>query len=351
MDKSSRLITHILAGKRVDENANLPFNWQSLDINNMPEEKDKIIFHFGGNNTNRTSDANGYAKIIKSFIKGQHINNTNVISFSYITEPFEKEGLISKHYANETALLFEKTFKPMLFDDNGYIKSKKGIEHLFSKIVFSSHCAGSYFANIIIDKIYEVLQEYYSQNMADLLISKIQYFSYAPACMSEHNLTSLCINPYVDQHYSWTKALQLTETDKVASDYPKGVIKRLLKAREHGMFQEQIDSEFNKTRVILFKIGNSTYMIPSQMNPNRQVGDHSIECISKLKILNSGSEFEGTARLMNFASKLYINAFLDCGTIDCKNSFKKASGAIEGNPPMPIIKNSTTETNPVDWLL
>lgn len=348
MDKSSRLITHMKAGKRVPEEHAIPFNWLELDINNMPEEKDKIIFHFGGNTTNSTAEANGYAKIIKSLIKDKYINSTNIVSFSYVTEPFEKEGLIVKNYADETTLLFEKTFQPMLFDDNGYIKSKKGIEHLFSKIVFSSHCAGSIFANMIIDKMYEALCEHYHKNIADLLISKIQYFSYAPAESPEHSITSLCINPYVDPSYSWSKALQLTESEKVDSDYPKGVIKRLLKAREQGMFQEQIDTEFKQTRVILFRIGNSTYMIPSQMNPNKKIGDHSIECMAKLKFLNSGTEFETTARLMNFASKSYINAFLDCGIADCKNSFKKISEAVEKNPPISSVINATTTTHPID---
>ena len=74
------------------------------------EEKDKIVFHFGGNTTNRTEAANGYAKIVTSLIAPENSNKTTVYSFMYKSELLCSDGLLSKAYVEDALTIAEKIF-------------------------------------------------------------------------------------------------------------------------------------------------------------------------------------------------------------------------------------------------
>ena len=253
----------------------------------------------------------------------------------YDSEPLRSEGFLGKEYVSDALMLYETTFKPLLFDDKGNMKEMKGIEQALSKIVFAAHCGGSNFVNIIIDEIYNTLTQKYPENTAELLINKLQYYAYAPNEMPTHNVNALLVTPYIDPSYSWAKALEVAENQKVEIDYPKGIIKKLLKAKQQTRFQEVFESEFKDTRAIMFKVGKSTYFIPNRMNPHRSVGDHSIECVVKPQFLNSGTDLEENARIANYVSRLYINEFLNNAIIDAKKVFSRVSERVEDAPPEP----------------
>jgi len=341
----NKLITRIHLGRRSKIEENLPKNWEQLDINSftIPTDK-KNIFMFGGNTTTSAYTANGNAKAIESFIDEDQLQKTNIYSFYYDDEPFNNKQVLLKDYEEDVIQIFEKIFKPMIFDKKGNIKELKGIEQVFNNTVFASHCGGSAYVNIIIDKLYDTLAENFTPNTAKFLINKIQYFSYAPIRLPNHNVNSLIITPFADNSsYTWHYALNLAEYQKVDTDFPKGSIKKLLKSRQQGNFQSECYNEFQKTRALMFKTGNSTYVIPSQMNPNIGIGDHSIESIYKQHILDNNTDFSVTARLMNTATKLYIKEFLNHTIIDTKNLFNKISTLLEKNKPLPQTPKSSND--------
>ena len=316
--RHAKRIEHIKVGRRADESEQLPHNWEILDVNNLDIAHGKIVFMFGGNTTNRLEAGNGNIKIIESTIDEENSGKARLFSFVYETEPLRSDGFLSKEYINEALMLFENTFKPMLFDENGNMKEPKGIEHVFHKFIFTDHCGGSSFVNIIINQFYNVLIQKYPTKMAEMLVNKIKCFSYAPSEMFEHNVSALVVTPYEDTSFSFIKALELAENQKVDVDYPKGVVKKLLKAKQSGNLRSAFNSVFENTRVIMFKVGNSTYLIPNQMNPMKNIGDHSIECFAKLQFLHSGQDCEKNAQLVNYAVRKYINEFIACSLVDSK---------------------------------
>ena len=83
----------------------------------------------------------------------------------------------------------------------------------------------------------------------------------------------------------------------------------------------------------MFKIGNSTYIIPGQMNPNMNFGDHSIDCLSKQNILESDTDCAETAKSTRYAVQLFLNAFTSDAPFDQKGTFTKAARNFDENPP------------------
>lgn len=331
----TKTINKIHIGRRSKIKENLPNNWQQLDINNFSIPKGKNIFMFGGNTTTNTLTANGNAKAIESLIEDEQLEKTNIFTFYYDDEPFNNKGILLKEYEENANHIYEKIFKPILFDKKGYIKDLKGIEQEFDNMVFTAHCGGSAFANIIIENLYNTLAENFRPNIAKFLINKIQYFAYAPNRLPNHNLNSLIIAPFADNSsYTWSDTLNLADSQKIDTDYPKGSIKRLLKAKQQCRFQEVSSDEFQETRAFMFKTGNTTFIIPSQMNPNIRIGDHSIESIYKNHILNNDTDYSTTAKLINTASKLYMREFLNNSIIDIKYLFSKISTLLEKNKPI-----------------
>ena len=327
-------ITHIQMGRRGFEWENLPHNWENLDVNTFKVPQDRAIYMFCGNNANRAEAGNGDAKIIRSLLPAQKKGSeTQIYTFYYSGEPFKSGGFLLPDYEREANLLFDKIFKPILFDDKGNMKEKKGIETALSKIVLSAHCGGSNFANIVVDRLYECLLQKFSRPTAELLINKIQYFAYAPNEIPNHNVSAFIITPSVDPNNSWAKALSVAESQKVDVDYPRGTIRKLIKAKQNLYADQAFKSTFEDTRAIMFAVGNSTYYIPGQMNPSGYVGDHSTECLVRDHILNSGTRFAETARLTNETAKLYLSSFLTNGMTDLKGLFSKVALRLSKTPP------------------
>ena len=321
MSHNLQTVNHMHVGIRVPEEENVPNNWKNLDINNLKISHGKNIYLFGGNTTTRPEAANGNAKIIRSLITPDNAKKTNIYSFMYDTEPLKSDGFLRHEYADDIEALIERTFKPMLYDNSGNIKELKGIEQTFSKMVFASHCGGSYFVNSIINEFYNTLLKKYPESTAEQLISKIQYFSYAPMELPEHNINSLYITPFYDSGYSWCKGLKLAENNKIDIDFPRGIMKKIEKAKRQTNIEQLFNSTLSKYRIMMFKVGQETFLIPHHMNPRTHVGDHTIECIAKPQFLNSGTNYEETARICNFASKLHMNKFLSGNVIDNKKAF------------------------------
>ena len=326
-------ITHMAVGRRAMASEQIEHNWELLDINHLEFPHGKIVCMFGGNNTNRPEESNGNAKIMESLLTSENRKKTNIFSFIYATEPFKSENYVSKDYEEETHMLFEKAFLPMILDAKGNIKEMQGIEKVFQKLIFSSHCGGSHFANLIIDDFHTVLLQKYPKAKADMLINKIQYFSYAPLELPSHNVNALIIAPYADVNFSWDKALAVANEQKVDLDYPRHTIKNLLKARNSYTISSALDSTFQEARAIVFRVGQSTFMIPGKMNPHLNIGDHSIECIAKKHILNSETDMAETAQAANYAAKTIMNVFASDAPFDTKVLFNKIAQKLSENPP------------------
>lgn len=326
-------VYHIKVGRRAREDENLPHNWENIDINTFripKDKKEKVVFMLGGNTTNREESNNGNAKVVTTSLSPENSAETKVYSFMYETEPIEKFGAcLSERYIEDVKVLYENTFKPILFDNKGQMKEKKSIEQEFNRMVFVSHCGGSCFVDIIIEEFYNTLLKKYHPNTAELLIGKIKYISYAPHELPRHNVNAFFITPYIDVNYSWVNALENAEQDKVDVDFPRGIINKLLNARKKGIFQSVFENEFKSTRAIMFKIGNITYFIPNQINPDKIIGDHSIECITKSKFLNSDTDCGINAKITNSAFRTYLNSFLNNPVVDLKAIFSKIARGVE----------------------
>jgi len=126
----SQKIAHIKVGRRAQKEENLQNNWESLDVNKLNLLHGKILAVFGGNTTNDSASSNGNAKCIESTIDPEIRDKVKIYSFSYDSEPITSNGYLSKEYADESLLLYEKVFYPILFDDNGYMKEKKALSML-----------------------------------------------------------------------------------------------------------------------------------------------------------------------------------------------------------------------------
>ena len=165
-----------------------------------------------------------------------------------------------------------------------------------------------------------------------MLINKIQYFAYAPNEMPNHNVNALLIAPYIDPSFSWAKSLAFAESQKVDVDYPKGIIKKIMKAKNNGSLQAIFNSTFEDSRAIMFKIGHCVCMIPSQMNPHKNIGDHSIALVVKSKN-NDESNYSQTAEIASNATSLFFDRASKSKPIDSKSLFALISQELTNNPP------------------
>ena len=315
--------THIHMGCRTF-NENREYNWQPIDMKNFKFPQGKNILVFGGNTTNRAEAANGNAKVVDRLITDENRKKCNIYSFLYDTEPLSSSTkYLREEYISETHLLYEKMIKPLLLDRVGNIKEKQGIEKVLKNLVLVSHCAGSDFVNIIIDDIYQTLTEKYHPSIAEHLISKLQYFAYAPNSLPNCKVTSCIITPFLDVSCSWAKSLNNVSDKRVDTDYPRGIVRKIFKAQESGDSFSTLEEAFKKDRLISFKSEQSIYLIPSRINSNISVGDHSIDCLVKSNVLNSGTDFAQTATLLNYASKLVINQFVSDSHLDFRAIYEK----------------------------
>lgn len=326
-------ISKIKVLRRALESENLPNNCEIIDINDFEIPQGTSICMFGGNITDRPERGNGNAKIIESHIPKIAREKINLYSFGYESEPIKSEGYLSKEYDQEARTLYKRSFEPILFDPKGNMKSPKGIEEAFSRLIFSAHCGGCNFVNIIIDGFYDTLREKFTDKQAEMFINKIQYFAYAPNEMPAHNVNALLIAPYVDPSYSWAKALLFAEPQNIDVDYPRGIIKKITKGQSTNQVAKIFNSTFNDSRAIMFKIGHTVCMIPGQMNKNINTGDHSIAMIGKYKKAEVTTDLDETIKLVCNASSLFIKGFASSKPIDAKSLFSSISGDLANNPP------------------
>lgn len=326
--------THIHMGCRTLDPAS-KFHWEPIALKLFKPSKNKAIFVFGGNTTNCDEAANGNAKVVEALLTEENRINTDIFSFVYEGEPISSyTKLLLKEYEEETHKIFETVFKPMLFDRDGNIKEKQGIEKVLKSIVFVSHCGGSNFVNIIIDDIYDILTEKYHPSIAKMLISKLQYFSYTPNVLPNKNVSSFIITPYLDNNYSWKKVLEAIIDEKIYTDSPKASTKSLLKTQEQGSnIYDTFENIFKLQRIIAFRSDQSLYLIPNRINSNTVVGDHSIDCLVKKRVLEANTDFAETARLLNQISKYILNEILTNTSFDQKVIFDTISGLLEKHKP------------------
>lgn len=319
-------------GRREGAEKGVNHNWTDL----TPYEADltqPTILVFGGNITDNSEFANGNAKCVESLLDEKTRKNTQILSFMYKNEPISTMGgMMSQDYLEELHKIYNALFKPLLYDRAGRMKEKQGIEKIFRKLIFVAHCGGSNFVNRIIDDFYLTLLEKYPPATAEILVSKIQYFAYAPNQYPNHEVNSLFINPYIDTNHSWSRMLNLFSEQRVDTDYPKGLNKELSKPKYRDRPGACLEEIFKTQRAVAFKHGQSIYLIPSRMNPDRATGDHSIDCITKSKIINSESEYAETAQIANKTAKLFLNLFASETPIDHKSVFTQVSNMIYDSP-------------------
>lgn len=318
-----KLDTHIHMGQRL-MNGDVQYNWQIKDLNNFKVPQGKAFFVFGGNTTNRPEAANGNAKVVERLLKEENKEKVNIYSFIYDTEPLDSlTKRLSDNYTEETHELYKKVFKPMLCDKKGNLKEKQGLEKTLKNLVIVSHCGGSDFVDVIIEDIYSTLLEKYHPSEADHIISKLQYYAYAPNILPAHSVNSFVVTPYLDGGHSWAKVLTEAREKRVDIDYPRGVIKKIFKTQQQGDVSDVFNQTFRSDRLIGFKADQSIYLIPSRLNSNAVVGDHSIDCLVKSSVLDAGTDCARTARIINDASKLAINNFASDYSIDTRDMFTK----------------------------
>lgn len=326
-------LSKIQLGRREETEKGVEYNWTNLNPYKTELTRQTVLV-FGGNITDNSEYANGYAKCIESLLSEKNRKNTDILSFMYKNEPIKTMGgTISQDYLEEIHSIYNALLRPLLYDRAGRMKEKQGIEKIFRKLIFVAHCGGSNFVNRIIDDFYVSLLEKYPPTTAEMLVNKIQYFAYAPNQYPNHEVNSLFINPYIDTNHSWARMLNLFAEQKVDTDYPKGLNRELAKTKNRETPGAVLNDIFERYRAVAFKHGQSIYLIPARMNPDKVTGDHSIACITKPKIVNSDTEYAPTAQIARKAAELFLNHFASETPIDHKTAFTKISNLIYDNPP------------------
>ncbi|MBR1988383.1 MAG: hypothetical protein IKA36_05035 [Clostridia bacterium] len=320
--KKTHLDTRIHMGCRV-VNGDIEHNWEPQDLKTFVPPQNKMVFVFGGNSTNRPEAANGNAKVIERLLSEQNKSRVSLFSFIYDSEPISPiTRCILGEYETELHEVYKKIFEPQLRDRIGNLKEKQGIEKVLKNMILVSHCGGSNFANIIIDDIYNTLTEKYHPSIAEQLVSKIQYFAYAPNLLSEHKVNGVIITPFTDINHSWVKPINEAREKRVDVDHPRGVIKKILKIEDPFDIQSAFDKIYKEQRMITFKVEQNIFIIPDRLNSDIYVGDHSIDCLTKRGILEADTEFAKNAKLLNYASSLVLNQFVE-GCYDNRQVFEK----------------------------
>lgn len=329
--KNIKADTHIHMGCRTIGSDK--YNWQSVELKSFKAPQTKMFFVFGGNSTNYPEAANGNAKVVERLLSEDHRNKSNIYSFMYDGEPISpKTKYLFEEYKEEIHNIFETIFKPMFLDNVGNLKEKQGIEKVLKNLVFVSHCGGSNFVNIIIDDIYNLLTEKYHQSIANQLINKLQHFAYAPLELPNRSISGFIVAPFLDNDCSWGKVLDALKGEKIYTDYPKGITKNLFKAQDQGTIIEAFDEIFKDQRMIIFRSNQNIYLIPSRINSNFAVGDHSIDCLVKKNVLEADTDYAKTARVLNYASKLALNQFASHNSLDHRYTLDKITTILNHKP-------------------
>lgn len=336
----TQIDTLIHMGQRIP-NSQFEHSWKPIDIQDFttPLNK-KTFFIFGGNTTNYPESANGNAKIVERLLDAENKGKVDIFSFLYDKEPISSYSkLLLSEYEDEINQIYFTIFEPMFLDNSGNIKEKQGVEKVLKNMIFVSHCGGSYFVNIIIDRIYNLLLEKYHPSIALQLISKFQYISYAPYSLPDRDIKGFIIAPYFDAHASWSKVLNAIEEEKIYTEFPKNAIKQILKVQENDNSMDIFNTLFTQQRIIVARTGSNIYLIPNRLNPDPLVGDHSIDCLVKKKYLESNCDCANTARLLNMTIKIMLNQLVRDASIDHKEILAQVLEEIKNTPPVSVNNN------------
>lgn len=334
------LDTNIHMGCRTEDGDN-QYNWHSIDMKTLKPSHDTLILMCGGNNTNCERAGNGNAKVPDLLLSSKIRGRTKIYSLWYDGEPISSNsGILLDEYRIEAHEIFPNIIRPMLCDQVGNIKEKQGIEKVLNKLVLSSHCGGSEFVNIIIDDMYDFLASHYHPSIAKQLIGKVKYFAYAPFHLPNKAVNSFIITPFFDNNCLWTNVLNEIEDKRVCVDYPRGVVKKLQKARERGELYEAFKNIFGSERMIVIRSEQSIYVIPNRLNANTAVGDHSIDCLIKNSVLGANTDCANTARVLNKLSQLVMNQYASGKPVDSKELFDRVTAILKKNR-----SNSVDEAN------
>lgn len=323
----------IQLGRREPTEKAIEHNWTQLDPLKTRFNRQTILI-FGGNTTDNQSVANGYAKNIERLLSQKDRENVDILAFSYQSEFIHSPAMvIDRDYVAYIEQIYHTMFEPLLYNERGIIKEKQGIEKVFQNLVFVGHCGGCSFINLIFEGFYQSLIKKYQPAAAEMLMSKLQYIAYAPYDFPFYETNSLIISPFADPSYSWASMLEYVLSQKIDNDFPKGLSKELQKRKNSESPGCFIDEKLQNYRSLLFKKGNSFYLIPGQMNPNSSLGDHSIDCFTNPKFLDADCDSAETAKVTNSIAKLMLKKFVSKNPIDHRKMFEKITETIYENPP------------------
>lgn len=323
----------IQLGRREPAESAIEHNWTQLDPFKTKFDRQTILI-FGGNTTDNPAVANGYAKNIERLLSKKDRENVDILAFSYQSEFIHSPSmLIDKDYIEYVEQLYHTTFEPILYNEQGRMKEKQGIEKAFQNLIFVGHCGGCSFINLIFEGFYQSLLKKYQPLTAEMLMSKLQYIAYAPYEFPFYETNSLLISPFADPSYSWANMLDYILSQKIDNDFPKGLSKELQKRKNSESPGCFLDEKFQNYRSLVFKKGGSFYLIPGQMNPSGPLGDHSIECFTSPKFLEADCDPAETAKVTNSIARLMLKNFISRNPVNHRKLFEKFTETIYDNPP------------------
>lgn len=300
------------------------YNWQWQDLQSFKIPHNKTFLIFGGNSTNCAEAANGNAKVIENLLTEDNRKKVSLYSFLYDSEPFNiRTKKLYDEYVEECHKIYETIIKPVLLDRIGRIKEKQGIEKSLKNLVFVSHCGGSNFVDIIIEEMYQTLLEKFHPSEVDHLISRVQYYSYAPNTLSNKSVNACVVTPFYDIGYSWEKVVYEVMEKRIDSEYPGSVIKKIKKFKGIEEIPDFFERVYKKHRIITLRTEQNIYLIPNRINSNIEVGDHSIDCLIKNNVLNADTEYSKTAKIVNKISSMILNHFASENSFDCRVLFNE----------------------------
>ena len=331
MNKQNRFGNIQLGKRERSEERQTEHGWYNLDPYDTVLTRPAVVI-FGGNTTDNPEFANGYAKIIESFLLEKYRKNYEIFSFYYKTESIDNvsKGL-NKDYYDEIHEIFESMFKPMIYDKiTGKMKELQGIEKAFRSLILVGHCGGCNFISEIIDDFYFELINKYSPATAEMLIKKIQYMGYAPNKFPSLKTNSLFIAPFRDSNFSWANVVSRIEEDKPDNDYPRNIHKEFKKLAYKYHPGDSFENYFLENRALVFKKDGEICIIPDSLNTIGGTDDHSIKVISKI---NNENDNALNAEIVSTAAKIFLNQAASSIPVDTKSTFLKIAQLIDNNPP------------------
>ncbi len=260
-------------GRRVNNEKN--HNWEIVDLENFKMTK-PIVLILGGLGTFRSSQANGYCKIVKSLL-GTFNEDADVISIKYSNQYSVRETSVFLRN------IVDKLFMPLISADGKKIETTEAAKNLRNITIFS-HCYGSFVAKVIGDLVTEKMIELkYSKPERKKILEQIFLVSYASYTDNKDlpfktlDITSPEDN--ADGMFLW--AIGQEEWNDLKKDMnnvdisPDDVKEmKMLVPDENGNFHTYKSFE-NKERCYVYRKGNGLYLVPTHLHKKDRY-DHSM---------------------------------------------------------------------------